>query len=135
MKYSKILITISRLILPFLIMFGIYIIINGDISVGGGFQGGVILSTSYLLYYFITENHPFDLVKMLKLDKFIFTALPIIVLVSFATRGEFFTNIFEMDTAYAIRRLYLLALNLVIGAKVAIGFVSLFMIFIEEGNR
>lgn len=134
MKFSKILITISRLILPFLILFGIYIIVNGDISVGGGFQGGVILSTSYLLYYFITGVHPFSLTKMLKFDKYLFIALPIVVLMSFIVRGHFFTNVFPLEYPYEVRRLYLLLLNILIGTKVAVGFVSLFSIFIEEGS-
>lgn len=134
MVFSDILKTISRMILPFLILFGVYVVVNGDLSVGGGFQGGVILSTSYLLYYFITDQHPFSLSKMLKIDKLIFVALPMVILIGFMTRGVIFTNFFEMEVTYSVRRLYLLVLNLLIGAKVAIGFVSLFFVFIEEGN-
>lgn len=134
MNYSKILITVSRLILPFLLLFGIYIIINGDTSVGGGFQGGVILATSYLLYYFIIGSHPFNINKMLKLDKFLFVALPIVIFIGFLTTGKFFTNMFPLDFPYSVRRMYLLILNLIIGGKVAVGFVSLFIIFIEEGS-
>lgn len=135
MSSSKILITISRIILPFLIMFGLYIIVNGDSSVGGGFQGGVIMSTSYLLYYFITGKHPFSLTKMLKIDKLLFLALPLFIVASFITRGELFTNVFSFEQDYETRRMFLVALNLLIGAKVALGFVSLFYIFIEEGNN
>lgn len=135
MRFSKILITVSRILLPFLILFSVYIIVNGDFSVGGGFQGGVIMSTSYLLYYFITGEHPFSLQKMLKIDKYLFLALPLVILASFFTRGHFFTNVFLIDQNYELRRLYLLVLNLLIGAKVAVGFVSLFYIFIEEGNN
>lgn len=134
MSYSKILITISRLLLTFLLLFSIYIIVNGDTSVGGGFQGGVIMATSYLLYYFIIGEHPFSINKMLKFDKFIFAMLPFVILIGFITTGKFFTNMFPVNFPYAIRRIYLLILNLLIGAKVAIGFVSLFIIFIEEGN-
>lgn len=134
MSNSKILITISRVLLSFLILFGTYIIINGDTSVGGGFQGGVILATSYLLYYFITGDHPFTVSGLLKLDKFLFIMLPIVVLIGYLSRGEFFTNMFPFTVDYAVRRSYLLILNLLIGSKVAIGFVSLFQVFIEEGT-
>ncbi len=134
MNYSKILITVSRILLPFLLLFSIYIIANGDTSVGGGFQGGVIMATSYLLYYFIIGEHPFSINKMLKIDKYLFVALPVVILIGFLTTGKFFTNMFPMDFPYSIRRTYLLLLNLLIGGKVAIGFVSLFIIFIEEGN-
>ena len=134
MTYSKILITISRLLLPFLILFGVYIVVNGDTSVGGGFQGGVILATSYLMYFFIKGSHPFSVNKMLKIDKYLFVGLPIVILIGYISTGNFFTNMFPMDYPYALRRMYLLVLNLLIGGKVAIGFVSLFIIFIEEGN-
>lgn len=134
MTYSKLLITVSRLLLPFLILFGLYIIVNGDTSVGGGFQGGVILATSYLMYFFIKGAHPFSVSKMLKIDKYLFVALPLVILIGYLTRGHFFTNMFPLSYPYTIRRTYLLILNLLIGAKVAIGFVSLFIIFIEEGN-
>lgn len=134
MSNSKILITISRVLLPFLILFGIYIIINGDTSVGGGFQGGVVLASSYLLYYFIKGDHPFTISGLLKVDKLLFVMLPIVVIIGFLSRGEFFTNMFPFSVDYEIRRLYLLILNLLIGSKVSIGFVSLFQIFIEEGT-
>lgn len=134
MKKSQILITVSRLLFPFVILFGIYIIINGDTSVGGGFQGGVILATSWLIYYFIKGEHPFKLQKMLKIDKYLFVALLGSIFMSYITKGEMFTNFFPDSYSYGVKRLYLVWLNLIIGLKVAFGFVSLFFIFIEEGN-
>jgi len=134
MRRSKILITISRLLFPFVFLFGIYIIINGDLSVGGGFQGGVILATSWLFYYFIKGSHPFELNVMLKIDKFLFVFLLSILFLSYFTQGEFYTNFMSDSVTYEVRRLYLVLLNLVIGFKVAFGFVALFFIFIEEGS-
>lgn len=37
--------------LPFALVFGIYIILFGTISPGGGFQGGVIVAAAFLLLY------------------------------------------------------------------------------------
>ena len=37
--------------LPFALVFGIYVILFGTISPGGGFQGGVIVSSACLLLY------------------------------------------------------------------------------------
>ena len=34
---------ISKLLIPFVIVFGIYVITHGEIGPGGGFQGGVIV--------------------------------------------------------------------------------------------
>jgi len=41
--------TVSRIIIPFIQIFGLYTIIHGEASPGGGFQGGVILGTSIIL--------------------------------------------------------------------------------------
>lgn len=41
--------TVSRLLFPFLMLFGIYIILHGHLTPGGGFPGGVIIATSIAL--------------------------------------------------------------------------------------
>jgi multicomponent Na+:H+ antiporter subunit B len=41
--------TISRLLFPFMFLFGIYIIVHGHLTPGGGFQGGVILAASVIM--------------------------------------------------------------------------------------
>ena len=46
---STIVQTTSRVILPFIILFGIYIIVFGHVSPGGGFQGGMILAGAAML--------------------------------------------------------------------------------------
>jgi multicomponent Na+:H+ antiporter subunit B len=41
--------TAVRLLVPFIQLFGLYVIVHGHYSPGGGFQGGVVLGTSYIL--------------------------------------------------------------------------------------
>ncbi|MCL0036254.1 sodium:proton antiporter [Dehalococcoidia bacterium] len=41
--------TIARVVVPFLQLFGLYIIVHGPVSPGGGFQGGVIVGASIIL--------------------------------------------------------------------------------------
>jgi len=41
--------TIARLLVPFIQLFGLYVIIHGPVSPGGGFQGGVIVGASMIL--------------------------------------------------------------------------------------
>jgi len=38
--------TISRILFPFIFLFGIYIILHGHLTPGGGFPGGVIIAAS-----------------------------------------------------------------------------------------
>lgn len=46
---SVIVRTTCRLLAPFIQMFGLYVIVHGHSSPGGGFQGGVILASSFVL--------------------------------------------------------------------------------------
>ncbi|MDJ0764752.1 MAG: Na(+)/H(+) antiporter subunit B [Myxococcota bacterium] len=46
---SIIIKTISRILIPFIQLFGLYVIMHGHTSPGGGFQGGVILGASFIL--------------------------------------------------------------------------------------
>jgi multicomponent Na+:H+ antiporter subunit B len=41
---------ISRLIIPFIQIYGIFVIFHGHLSPGGGFPGGAILGASIILY-------------------------------------------------------------------------------------
>jgi len=41
--------TSVRLMVPFIQLFGLYVIVHGHYSPGGGFQGGVILGSSFIL--------------------------------------------------------------------------------------
>jgi len=49
MKESEILLIMSRKLSPFMFLFGFYLISQGHISPGGGFQGGVVLGSSIIL--------------------------------------------------------------------------------------
>ncbi len=46
---SIIIRTLSRLLIPYIQLFGLYVIMHGHSSPGGGFQGGVILGASMIL--------------------------------------------------------------------------------------
>ncbi len=46
---SLIIRTLARILVPFVQLFGLYVIMHGHSSPGGGFQGGVILGASAIL--------------------------------------------------------------------------------------
>lgn len=50
---SPVLRTVSRLVIPVVQVFGIYVITHGHISPGGGFAGGTVLGASFALYLFV----------------------------------------------------------------------------------
>ncbi len=46
---GELLITGTRLLLPLILLFGVYVFVNGHLTPGGGFQGGAILASAILL--------------------------------------------------------------------------------------
>ncbi len=41
--------TVARILLPIMVLFGIYVILHGHVTPGGGFPGGVIIATGVAL--------------------------------------------------------------------------------------
>ena len=41
---------IAQMLIPFIIVFGFYVIMHGELGPGGGFQGGVILASAVILH-------------------------------------------------------------------------------------
>ncbi len=50
MKHNSILRVASKLLIPLIILFALYVQFHGDFGPGGGFQAGVIFSVAILLY-------------------------------------------------------------------------------------
>jgi len=48
-KQSTIVDLVSRKLVPYILLFGLYLISYGHLSPGGGFQGGAVLSSAILL--------------------------------------------------------------------------------------
>ncbi|GMR05401.1 MAG: Na(+)/H(+) antiporter subunit B [Thermodesulfobacteriota bacterium] len=42
--------TVTRLLVPFIQLYALYVVAHGDLGAGGGFQGGVIFGSSIILY-------------------------------------------------------------------------------------
>ena len=50
MKDQVVLRVVSKITIPFILLFGLYVITHGELGPGGGFQGGVIVAASFILY-------------------------------------------------------------------------------------
>ena len=49
---SEILQSGTRFLMPLIILFGVYIFVHGHLTPGGGFQGGVIIASAFVLMLF-----------------------------------------------------------------------------------
>ncbi|HMA83166.1 MAG TPA: MnhB domain-containing protein [Candidatus Thermoplasmatota archaeon] len=119
---SRIVKTVSRTIIPFIFLFGIYIIIHGHLSPGGGFQGGVIMAMGVILIiisygYDIFRNYTdsLSLIETLGVAFFILMGL-----IGIIAGKSFFSS---LGTIWL--------LNIIIGLKVCSGIVLFYMLFIK----
>jgi multicomponent Na+:H+ antiporter subunit B len=55
-------------------------------------------------------------------------------MVSIFTRGEWFTNFIPLESNLLLKSVFLITLNLIIGAKVALGLTAIFIAFLKEGR-
>lgn len=124
--------TISSWVKVLIVLFGIYIILFGHLTPGGGFAGGVILASSYVLLMlafggeFVKKDLPLSLVSKLDcLGAFMFIIIAILGLVF---GGAFFAN-FLFDK-YG-QPLHLLSAGTIPFSNIAIGLkvgASLFLV-------
>ena len=100
MRKDSILTCCSDLVLPIIITLGLYIIIHGHLSPGGGFQGGVLVAGAFAILYVsygIKNLSKKIKVNVLKIGEDI-GALGFIILafLGFVFGGTFFKNIFYL---------------------------------------
>ncbi len=124
--------TISSWVKVLIVLFGIYIILFGHLTPGGGFAGGVILASSYVLLMlafggeFVKKDLPLSLVSKLDcLGAFMFIMIAILGLVF---GGTFFVNF--LVEKYG-QPLHLLSAGTIPFSNIAIGLkvgASLFLV-------
>ena len=124
--------TISSWVKVLIVLFGIYIILFGHLTPGGGFAGGVILASSYVLLMlafggeFVKKDLPLSLVSKLDcLGAFMFIMIAILGLIF---GGPFFVNF--LVEKYG-QPLHLLSAGTIPFSNIAIGLkvgASLFLV-------
>jgi len=129
---------ITSLLLPFVQIFGIYIMLFGHLSPGGGFAGGSILGASLILFRFVYGSETTDanfkkaymmrlalvslmLYGLLKGYVFISAALGLHNVIGIGTPGTLLSGGFIMP------------LNVLVGLVVAVTFYFIAVLF-EEGD-
>lgn len=116
-------------IIPLVILlFGIYLISNGHITAGGGFQGGLFIAAFFVCRYLVYNIFDLPIKTILRVEEFVFSITVIIVIVViFLGALDYLPPIFQ--------DIYMLVMNLLIGTKVGCGFIILFYRFIAIERR
>ncbi|MGM0379863.1 MAG: MnhB domain-containing protein [Bacillota bacterium] len=129
MRESKVLKSMSKFIFPYIIIYGIYVTMYGNLTPGGGFQGGVIVATGVMLINFYKDVE-FNLIKLSFYEKIVYLLILVFSTISYFTKGYSFTNFLTYN-----KTLFLVLLNFTIGLKVTLGLINIIETFLEEGDR
>lgn len=136
---DKILNEVVGNLIPFIQIFGIYVIFHGHLSPGGGFAGGTIIGVSFILYRIVFGK------------EFTQSKLKFCTLLRFMTIGVFIYGVLKgyifisggNDLHFPLPSLgtpgniisggFLLPLNIVVGTVVAVTMYFFYCLF-EEGE-
>lgn len=137
-KDDKILQYVARIIVPVLMIFGFYVIVNGHLSPGGGFSGGAIIGSGLILYssaFGAEKIRKFFNEKVYKCIKI--TALILygcIMTYYFYTGANGIPNIFPLGTPGNILSAGMIFfINLFVGSEVACTVYSFYALFKRGG--
>ncbi|MFP4050187.1 MAG: MnhB domain-containing protein [Thermoplasmata archaeon] len=135
MRMSSIVRNSSKLVSPFLVAYATYMIVNGHITPGGGFQGGVILAVSVILlitshgYKAVQETFSVRLVKSLESQSLLLIIIMSIIGLAF---GSYFFNFLrggEPGTLFSGGTVVIF--NILIGLEVGAAFTLLFYMLLR----
>ena len=58
MKHHLVLRVVSKMLIPFILLFALYVQFHGDFGPGGGFQAGVIFAAAFILHAIVYGIEP-----------------------------------------------------------------------------
>ncbi len=123
--------TVARFVIGIIVIFGAYIVLYGHVTPGGGFAGGVILASAYVLLT-LAFGKEMGLSKMSNtwasiLDNSGALAFAIIALLGY-TGGNFFFNFLGKGEPFQLFSAGTIPLsNIAIGVKVTASVFAIFM--------
>lgn len=112
-RNSEIMEVVLPLLYPFILLAGFYLIVNGQLTPGGGFQGGAVIATVFVARYLVQPVEDINVDRMHLLERVFLAfviAVPVLVL---------FSGMLENYPEF--RRPYLLTMDILVGSEVALG--------------
>jgi len=140
---SLIVKTITRLTVGLILLYGIYIVLHGHVSPGGGFAGGVIIALSFI-HLMLAYGKEVAFKKLSKAWASVFESAGAILFLTIAllgfTGGYFFLNFISKGEPFKLFSAGIIPLcNIAIALKVGAGlfaiFVALVLLKFEPENK
>ena len=132
---SLIVKTVTRITAGLILLYGIYIVIHGHISPGGGFAGGVIIALSFVLLM-LAFGKDIALKKVSAAQASLFESIGAVMFLAIALSGfiggyfflNFFTNKGKPFTVFSAGIIPLC--NIAISLKVGAGLFAIFIVLV-----
>ena len=130
MRHHLVLRVVSKILIPFILLFGLYVQFHGDFGPGGGFQAGVIFAAAFVLYALVYGvEHAREVLPPKALAILVPAGLLIYALTGFAgifLGGKFLDYDVLAATPTAGQHLGVLVIEFGVGVTVAAVMVSVF---------
>ena len=123
-RASLVVRTGSRILFPLILLFGAYIFVHGHLTPGGGFQGGAVIASAFLLQYLAFRSYRIDKQKFAAVESIGGSVFVVVGLLGLAMGGYFLNNFlgkgvpYSLFSAGVIPILYV-AIGLKVGAELA----------------
>jgi len=131
-RHSNTAIRTIRIVCPIILLFGVYLVANGHVSPGGGFQGGVAIAMFFVCRYMIFNIYDLPIYTVLKDEKIVFLGIILVaVFVVFLGVHQYF----PYEHTELFQTIYMLIMNALISIKVALGFLMLFYRYVAVDRR
>ena len=132
-KTSKAAILTLQILAPLILLFGVYVITNGHMGPGGGFQGGLLIAAFFVCRYMIHDIYDMPIKKILKFEEYTF--ISIIVFSVLLVFSGIVIGLPIYTGSPLFQGFHLVLLNSLIGIKVACGFIVLFYRYVAIERR
>jgi len=130
---SLVLSTGCRLLFPLILLFGAYIFIHGHLTPGGGFQGGAIIASGFLLIYLGCRERRINRIASNLAESLGGLAFVVIGLLGISLGGYFLSNFLPKGEPNALLSAGIIPIiYVVVGVKVGSELASIIDNLIEE---
>ena len=139
MQHHLVLRVITKLLMPFILLFALYVQFHGDFGPGGGFQAGVIFGAGFILYTLVYGIESAERVAPAGALRVLISAGLLLYIgvgyASLAMGGNFLDyGVFAHEPAHG-QHLGIVLVELGVGITVAATMVTVFFNFAGRGRR
>jgi multicomponent Na+:H+ antiporter subunit B len=124
---------VSCIITPFIILYSLYIQINGESSPGGGFQAGAIMASGFIIYDLLYGKYSFeDKFKTKYLDPLLVAGVSLytgVGLICMVLGGEFLNYNYLASNSHAAQHLGIFLVEIAVGITVTISLINIYKNF------